>query len=49
VFGTEALSLQALALAAALSSVVFIGVEIEKWAVRKGWLYNLHTADASSS
>jgi Ca2+-transporting ATPase len=49
VFGTEALSLQALALAAALSSVVFIGVEIEKWAVRKGWLYNLPTADASSS
>jgi len=48
VFGTEALSLQALTLAAALSSVVFFGVEIEKWAVRKGWLYNLPTADASS-
>ena len=46
VFGTEALSLQALALAAALSSLVFFGVEVEKWAVRKGWLYDLRAADA---
>jgi Ca2+-transporting ATPase len=46
VFGTEALSLHALALAAVLSSFVFFGVEIEKWAARKGWLYDLRTADA---
>jgi Ca2+-transporting ATPase len=44
VFGTEALSLQALALAAALSSLVFVGVEVEKWAARKGWLYDLRQA-----
>jgi len=41
VFGTEALSLQAIGLAAALSSLVFVGVEVEKWAVRRGWLYDL--------
>jgi len=46
VFGTEALSLQGLALATALSSIVFFGVEVEKWAVRKGWLYDLRAADA---
>ena len=46
VFGTAALSLQALALAAALSSLVFFGVEAEKWAVRKGWLYDLRAGDA---
>jgi Ca2+-transporting ATPase len=46
VFGTEALSLQALALAVALSSLVFFGVEAEKWAVRKGWLYDLRAGDA---
>jgi P-type Ca2+ transporter type 2C len=49
VFGTEALSLQALALAAALSSLVFGGVEVEKWAVRKGWLYDLRPAGVRGS
>jgi Ca2+-transporting ATPase len=49
VFGTEALSLQALALAAALSSLVFFGVELEKWAARKGWLYDLRDGDAHAS
>ena len=46
VFGTEALSMPGLALAAALSSMVFFGVEVEKWAVRKGWLYDLRAAEA---
>jgi Ca2+-transporting ATPase len=39
VFGTETLSAHALVLACALPLVVFGGVEVEKWAVRKGWLY----------
>ncbi|MBW8457075.1 MAG: cation-translocating P-type ATPase [Thiobacillus sp.] len=39
IFKTEPLSLGELALCLALSSVVFFGVEIEKWLVRRGWLY----------
>jgi Ca2+-transporting ATPase len=46
VFGTEAISPYALALAVGLSSLVFFGVELEKWAVRKGWLYDLRATDA---
>jgi Ca2+-transporting ATPase len=49
VFGTEALSLRALALAVALSSIVFLGVEVEKWAARNGWLYDLRTTTARVS
>jgi Ca2+-transporting ATPase len=49
VFGTEALSLRALTLAAALSSLVFVGVELEKWAARRGWLYDLRTTAARVS
>ena len=39
IFKTEPLSLSELAACLALSSVVFIGVEIEKALVRRGWLY----------
>jgi Ca2+-transporting ATPase len=39
VFGTEAISPSALILACALALSVFIGVELEKWAIRRGWLY----------
>jgi len=39
VFKTEPLGLGELAACLALSSVVFIGVEIEKALVRRGWLY----------
>ncbi|MHB1061186.1 MAG: cation-translocating P-type ATPase [Thiobacillus sp.] len=39
IFKTEPLSLGELALCLALSSVVFFGVEIEKWLVRRGRLY----------
>jgi Ca2+-transporting ATPase len=39
IFKTEPLGLDELALCLALSSVVFIGVEIEKWLVRRGWIY----------
>jgi Ca2+-transporting ATPase len=49
VFGTRPLSPLALAVASALSLVVFVGVEIEKWATRQGWLYDLRTPDAHVS
>jgi len=39
VFGTKAIAPSALALACALSLLVFVGVELEKWAIRCGWLY----------
>jgi Ca2+-transporting ATPase len=39
VFGTEAIAPSALALACALALLVFAGVELEKWAIRRGWLY----------
>ncbi len=39
IFGTQTLSAHALVLACALPLVVFVGVELEKWAVRRGWLY----------
>jgi Ca2+-transporting ATPase len=38
VFRTEPLTLVELAICFAMSSVVFVGVELEKWARRKGWL-----------
>ncbi len=39
VFKTAPLTLAELALSLALSGVVFVGVEVEKWMVRQGWLY----------
>ncbi len=39
VFKTEALSAAELALCLVASTVVFVGVELEKWATRHGWLY----------
>jgi len=39
VFKTQPLSLGELGICLALSLVVFVGVEIEKWLVRRGWLY----------
>jgi Ca2+-transporting ATPase len=41
VFGTEALSAPAFAVACGLAALVFVGVEIEKWAIRHGWLYRV--------
>jgi Ca2+-transporting ATPase len=41
IFRTEPLSVAELGACLALSSVVFIGVEIEKWLVRRGRLYGL--------
>jgi len=39
IFKTAPLSADELALCLALSSVVFVAVEIEKWMARRGWLY----------
>jgi Ca2+-transporting ATPase len=38
-FKTEPLSAGELAACLALSAVIFVAVEIEKWLVRRGWLY----------
>ncbi|MEO8417375.1 MAG: cation-transporting P-type ATPase, partial [Methylophilaceae bacterium] len=39
IFKTELLSLSELAICLALSSCVFVAVEIEKWLLRTGWIY----------
>jgi Ca2+-transporting ATPase len=49
VFGTQALSAMAVLVATGLSLAVVAGVEIEKWATRHGWIYDLGSADAQIS
>jgi Ca2+-transporting ATPase len=44
IFKTEPLTLGELAFALLLSAVVFVAVEIEKWMVRRGWLYQARPA-----
>ena len=39
IFRTQPLGAWELAACLALSTVVFIGVEVEKWLFRRGWLY----------
>jgi Ca2+-transporting ATPase len=39
IFKTEPLTFAELLFCLAMSSVVFVAVEIEKWAIRRGWLY----------
>lgn len=39
IFKTQALTLTELVICLALSSIIFIAVEIEKWLVRREWLY----------
>jgi Ca2+-transporting ATPase len=39
IFKTETLSLNELLFCLALSTVVFLVVEIEKWMRRRGWIY----------
>ena len=39
IFKTQPLTLLELVFCVAISSLVFVGVEIEKWAARRGWLY----------
>jgi Ca2+-transporting ATPase len=43
IFKTEPLSFDELAFCLAMSAVVFIGVEIEKWMIRRGWIYHSNT------
>ncbi len=40
VFKTEPLGVEEMAFCLAMSSIVFFAVEIEKWLVRRGWLYS---------
>jgi Ca2+-transporting ATPase len=40
IFHTHALTAEELAFCVAVPCVVFIAVEIEKWLIRNGWLYN---------
>jgi Ca2+-transporting ATPase len=49
VFKTEPLTLPELVTCFALSSIVFIGVELEKWAYRRGWLYSAPTKESAAS
>ena len=39
IFKTEPLTLGELAFCLAMSAIVFVGVEIEKWMIRRGWIY----------
>jgi Ca2+-transporting ATPase len=39
IFKTEPLSAGELVFCLAMSSVVFLAVEIEKWMIRRGWIY----------
>ena len=39
IFKTEPLTLDELVFCLAMSAIVFVGVEIEKWMIRRGWLY----------
>jgi len=43
IFRTEPLTFDELAFCLAMSAVVFIGVEIEKWMIRRGWIYRTNT------
>ncbi len=39
IFKTEPLTFDELVFCLAMSAVVFVGVEIEKWMIRRGWIY----------
>jgi P-type Ca2+ transporter type 2C len=43
IFKTQPLSINELVICLALSSVVFVAVEFEKWFIRQGWLYSSQT------
>jgi Ca2+-transporting ATPase len=39
IFKTEPLTFSELTFCLGMSTIVFVGVEIEKWMIRRGWLY----------
>jgi Ca2+-transporting ATPase len=41
IFKTKPLEMHELLLCVGLSSLIFIAVEIEKWLIRRGWIYHL--------
>lgn len=43
IFKTEPLDMGELLLCIGISCVIFISVEIEKWLIRRGWLYRINT------
>jgi len=43
IFKTEQLTFDELAFCLAMSAVVFVCVEIEKWMIRRGWIYRSNT------
>jgi Ca2+-transporting ATPase len=49
IFKTESLTPDELAFCLSMSAVVFLGVEIEKWMIRRGWIYRnqLHPRNVS--
>ena len=49
IFKTEALSPGELAFSLLISAVVFVAVEIEKWMVRCGWLYQSNSDERRHS
>ena len=49
VFRTEPLSPSELLICLAAAALVFVGVELEKWLVRRGWLYHQGAAERSRS
>ena len=49
IFKTQPLTFEELVFCLAMSSLVFFAVEIEKWFIRRGWLYNGGSRDRSAS
>jgi Ca2+-transporting ATPase len=48
IFKTQPLTLAELAFCLAMSSVVFVAVEIEKWLIRRGWIYRERAVPAGT-
>ncbi len=49
IFNTQPLAWEELAVSTLLPALVFLGVEIEKWMVRRGWIYKPRSAKFESN